>query len=164
MDPDSDPDPPNIDCGNHVPLFSFRSRAQMEKQTRTTGILDLPPELLQQIFLYCDHSEILHLKDVCLKFQSVCSSSSVWRKVRFNKPTPLNVLESCLPLMKNATTELCVQGCKKWPERENLSREFLEELATSCPGLKGLCHQLNIFFLKAYRIQLNHSVSLPYMR
>jgi hypothetical protein len=136
----------------------------MEKQTRTTGILDLPPELLQQIFLYCDHSEILHLKDVCLKFQSVCSSSSVWRKVRFNKPTPLNVLESCLPLMKNATTELCVQGCKKWPERENLSREFLEELATSCPGLKGLCHQLNIFFLKAYRIQLNHSVSLPYMR
>jgi hypothetical protein len=82
----------------------------MEKQTRTAGILDLPPELLQQIFLYCDHSEILLLKDVCLKFHSVCTSSSVWRKVRLNKPTPLEVLESCLPLMKNATTDLFVRG------------------------------------------------------
>jgi hypothetical protein len=130
----------------------------MEQHSRTTGILDLPPELLQQIILYCDHSQILHLKDVCLKFRSVCSASSVWRKVRFNKPTPLNVLESCLPLMKNTTTELRVRGffnyyvrCKKeGPERENLSREFLEELATSCPGLKGLCHQLNIFFKGLY--------------
>jgi hypothetical protein len=150
-----------------IKLFLFQKSRAMEQQTGTTGILDLPPELLQQIILYCDHNEILHLKDVCLRFHSVCSSPSVWRNVRFNMPTPLNVLESCLPLMKNATTDLFVRGFLRKNivrriDRGSLSRAFLEELATSCPGLKGLCHQLNIFFNRP--IQLNHSVSLPYMR
>jgi hypothetical protein len=131
----------------------------MEHQIRTTGILDLPPELLQQIVLYCDHSQILHLKDVCLKFHSVCSSSSVWRKVRLNKPTPLKVLESCLPLMKNATTELRVRGflrknTVRGKERGNLSRAFLEELATSCPGLKLL--RLEDCYISWSNINVSH--------
>jgi hypothetical protein len=131
----------------------------MEHQIRTTGILDLPPELLQQIILFCDHSEILHLKDVCLKFRSVCSASSVWRKVRFNKPTPLNVLESCLPLMKNATTDLFVRGflrknTVRGKERGNLSRALFEELTTSCPGLKIL--RLEDCYITRSNISVSH--------
>jgi|LakMenE01Jun11ns_1017448.scaffolds.fasta_scaffold9020512_1 hypothetical protein len=81
-------------------------------ETSSTNILDLPPEILQEIILSLDHSEILHLKNqnVCHRFNSVCTSSSVWRKVRFGVPTPLHILTSCLPLMENNTTDLLIRG------------------------------------------------------
>jgi hypothetical protein len=116
------------------------------------GILGLPVEILQQIILYFDHSEIFHLKDVCLKFHSVCISSSVWRKVRFNKPTPNNVLTSCLPLMKN-TIDLFLRGFYNCPE--NLSPEFFDELAAACPGLKTLRLEDWLFTLRS-RLDVSH--------
>jgi hypothetical protein len=61
--------------------------------------------------------------------------------------------------MKNATTDLFVRGflrknTVRGQERGNLSRSFLEELATSCPGLKIL--QLEDCYITRSNISVSH--------
>jgi hypothetical protein len=63
----------SLHCGNLLNVSLLQVAMELGP-----GILDLPVETLVPIILYFDHSEIFHLKDVCLKFHSVCISSSVW--------------------------------------------------------------------------------------
>lgn len=125
------------------------------------NILDLPAEIMQKIFLFIDHRQIFQLRKVCGKFQSICSCPSVWRRVRFNSPTPLSFLFSSLHLMKNVTTDLFIKGYRRdntgereYAEKENLSVAFLEKLAAVCPGLKSL--SLDDCYIDGNKVDISH--------
>ena len=100
----------------------------------------LPPEILQKILHSLDHGQIYLLSGVCQKLRSVCSSPSLWQRVRFSSETPKPLLWACLRLMKYATTEVSFEReplgkCLTWP---SLPVAFMEEWMSLCSSLKVL--------------------------
>ncbi len=62
-------------------------------------------------FSVCTVWSAISLRELCSKLRPVCCSPGVWRRVCFNSPASLQFLWSCLPFMKNVTTDLTIKDC-----------------------------------------------------